>query len=57
VLRDIHTGRLKSSGGPCKVLLVLSEPDGLEEIPDLMRLDANSGGVTEWIDRFMGWLD
>lgn len=57
VLRDIHTGRLIGAEGQRKVLLVLTESDGLEEIPDLMRLDANCGDISDWVKNFMGWLD
>lgn len=56
VLRDIHEGKLKCAEGQRKVWLVLTESQGLEEIPGLGRLDAGCG-VSEWVEKFRRWLD
>jgi len=56
VLRDIHTGRLKGEEGNYKVRLVLTDSQGLDEIPEVARLDA-SCGVSAWVENFMRWLD
>lgn len=34
-----------------------SGTDGLDEIPDLLRLDANGCEASTWVENFMGWLD
>ena len=57
VLRDIHTGRLKGPDGNRKVVLVLTEAGGLDEVPDLLRLDVNGCEVSNWVENFMDWLD
>lgn len=36
---------------------MLTEAVGLDEVPDLLRLEVNGCEVSNWVENFMDWLD